>query len=148
MTGFQESDPTVEGRRVEAFQMATSGARVRKPSSFRVARYPDTASRRDWTNHESYNQAGPRPDQVESLASTSRVERLEVTDSPRRRPEFPAVRSTRSRSALARTNPRRPARSSQPIVRQSWLLASQRTPRRPDPTYGAVATCHSRRCDG
>jgi hypothetical protein len=38
MTGFQESDPTVEGWRVEAFQMATSGARVRKPSSFRVAR--------------------------------------------------------------------------------------------------------------
>ena len=40
MTGFQESDPTVEGRRVEAFQMATSGARVGKASSFRVARDP------------------------------------------------------------------------------------------------------------
>ena len=86
-------------------------SRSERSSSVRVARYPDTASRRDWTNHESYNQAGPRPDQVESLASTSRVERLEVTDSPRRRPEFPAVRSTRSRSALARTNSRRPARS-------------------------------------
>src|ERR1017187_4685096 len=84
--------------------------------SLRVARYPDTAGRRALTNHESYNQAGPRPDHAESLASTSRVERLEVTDSPRRRPEFPAVRSTRSRSALARTNSRRPARSSQPIV--------------------------------
>ena len=36
MTGFQESDPGVEGRRFEAFQMATSGAWVGKGSSFRV----------------------------------------------------------------------------------------------------------------
>jgi hypothetical protein len=40
MTGFQESDPGVEGWRVEAFQTATSGARVGKASSLGVARDP------------------------------------------------------------------------------------------------------------
>jgi hypothetical protein len=44
MTGFQESDPGVEGRRFEAFQMAISGARVGKASSFRVARDTDGAA--------------------------------------------------------------------------------------------------------
>jgi tetrahydrodipicolinate N-succinyltransferase len=33
MTGFQESDPGVEGRRVEGFQRAIAGARVGKGSS-------------------------------------------------------------------------------------------------------------------
>src|ERR1017187_9162699 len=58
--------------------------------------------------------------------------------------QLPSLTNQRTflRMPVDSSAPRIPAQS--PIVRQSWLLASQRTPRRPDPTYGAVATCHSR----